>query len=343
MDIPSLYRKEDPPKQIDQTTPLHLVTQLEIINVDSIDMINMIVILTIEIRMKWHDERLAFYDPFMNRENMVHYAKATQIWTPLDDLIIENAIIGEITYDKHKKVQVYPNIPEDTDSALPNENRIYNGTYNFLAVSQRMKVKFNCKFDVYKFPFDEQQCHLVFKMNRYKYTKLKFVEDASIVYNGPAILDQFEIGMMTSKLNNTQQHTKYILTIPLNRIFTHQLLQTFIPTFILSLLGYSTIFVDIERPGDRFMGAVTIMLVLATVLNVVNGDLPKTSYVKLINGWFVWHIVITFVIIIYHILLDRISKQNNKDTINKVNRNAIIIFPIINGIFYAIYFSLTLN
>ena len=243
----------------------------------------------------------------------------------------------------------------------PYENRLYNGSYNLLQVSQRMKVKYNCKFDVYKFPFDGEICYLIFKINRYKNAELTFVQDGPVIYNGPVILNEFEIGFITSKIENTQKHTKFILSIPLNRIFTHQLLKTFIPTVILWLLGYFTMFIDTENPGDRFKGAVTMMLVLATWIGVISGDLPKTSYVKLIDCWLLWHFVTTFVISFYHIFLDRMGKQSinttvtevrpctqgngnitmkikyDKDQIDKFNRNIIVVFFCVNCIFYGIY------
>ena len=195
---------------------------------------------------------------------------------------------------------------------------------------------------------------------------LTFADDGPIVYNGPSIVDQFAIGVMTSKIDTNQHSTKLTLSISLRRIPTNHLLKTIIPTLLLCLLGYSTLFVDIRRPGDRFMGAVTIMLVLATWINVIGSDLPKTSYMKLVDLWFVWHVIMTFIIIIYHIFLDRISTNsilknitkvepcqqvngdngmmtnNEERTAKKMNRIVIILVSIINCIFYLIYFFLAL-
>ena len=368
VDIPSSYRKKDPPGPIAQSTALHLLTRLDIISIDFIDTVKMLVTITIEIHIKWHDERLSFVNIFKDRENFASDAKIAKIWLPLDNLIIDNSIIGETKYDK-VRVQIHPSASQNAiDSAY--ESQIYNGSHNPLSVSQRMKVKYNCKFDIYKFPFDEEICFLVFKINQYKKTKLMFVEEGptSVVYTGPSIVDQFAIGLMVSEINNTKQYTKLTLHIPFKRIFTHQLLQTFFPTFVLWLLGYATIFVDTERPSDRLMASVTIMLVLATLLGVINEDLPKTSYIKLINGWVVWHITIMFTIIIYHIWIDMMRKQsmsyvikkvaplsqemddrngiriqNDINAIDKINKSMMIIFPFLNCTFYIIYFFLTLT
>ena len=114
------------------------------------------------------------------------------------------------------------------------------------------------------------------------------------------------------------------------------------------------------------MGAGTSLLVIATLLNAVNGDLPKTLYMKFIDLWFLWHVVSTLAIIIYHIILDRIRtsfeseyadkvvpfeatdgtkslKENGWIRINKINQSAFIVFLALNGLFYAIYFYITLT
>ena len=89
---------------------------------------------------------------------------------------------------------------------------------------------------------------------------------------------------------HTNVSTLFTISIKFDRIPYNQLLKTFIPIMLLKMLVCSTTLVDIERPGDRFMGSVTVMVVMATWISVISGDLPKTSYVKLVDIWFVWHL-----------------------------------------------------
>ena len=203
-------------------------------------------------------------------------------------------------------------------------------------------------------------------IHQHKSTMLHIVEDGPIIYNGASIVDQFLIGSIHSITNTTKRHTKYIFVIPMSQIFTNQLLMTFIPSFLLWLFGYSTLFIDIEHSSDRFMGAGTALLVIATLLNAINSDLPKTSYMKFIDLWFLWHIFNIFAIIAYHIVLDRMRKHFRKldedsvqhfetaydgngtekegtNKISKINHVVIMVFPFLNGIFYGIYFYLTLQ
>ena len=135
------------------------------------------------------------------------------------------------------------------------------------------------------------------------------------------------------------------------RLYANQITITFVPTLVLWLFGYITLFIEPNEGGfsDRFVGAGTALLVIVTLLNAIHADLPKTSYMKYIDVWFLWHVISVFLMIAYHILLNRLrSYFNTKDInkwnmINRINGSLIIILPAVNGIFYAIYFSLTLS
>ena len=45
-------------------------------------------------------------------------------------------------------------------------------------------------------------------------------------------------------------------------------------------LAYCTFFIHIDDFNDRFMGSLTALLVLASMMPVFTGDLPKASYTK---------------------------------------------------------------
>ena len=148
----------------------------------------------------------------------------------------------------------------------------------------------------------------------------------------------------------------------------NQFLNTFFPTVILWSFGYSTLFIHPDENGfnNRFMGSGTALLVISTLINAVKSDLPKTSYTKFIDIWFLWHVLSVFIIIVYHIVLDRIRKNlddqkrmeddvdehevdNGNATIGsisikieQINKGIIILFPSLNGIFYIVYFYLNL-
>ena len=320
--IPDNYNKIQAPEN--KENPLPIQTQITLINVDMIDTVTMLVGLTVEIKMSWNDSRLTFANLNPHKKNPVPEEIVEQLWLPLDNVVHENAVIGKIHVDDIRKVFVVPiSKPILLNGFEEYEELLYDGAENSLEISQRFRIEYDCVFSLEKFPFDEQECDFFMKMNLDQNNSMALVEDdPPIIYNGEDKIDQFYIGPMNTSTLQSPKETRFILTIHMDRIYNDQMINTFIPTFLLWLLGYSTLFIGIEDFNDRFMGTVTSLLVLASLLSSINMSLPRTSYFKYIDLWFLWYLANIFIIIVYHILLDsgtsRKGEITSNDTTNKV-------------------------
>ena len=350
IEISSSYSRANAPDSPLKYMPMIIKIQNRIISIDSIDTINMMVTLTMELKFKWFDKRLTYSNPDINKTNLISEEQSGKIWTPLRDIIHENAIIGEVAYDSDFVVQIHAIYPGDPEPKKPIENRLFNGSSNDLIGTQRMKATYNCKFDLKKFPFDEHDCFIILRLEQRDDKRTYFIKDEEILYDGENIVGQYLIGKMSADVRNTNESTRTVITIHMIRLYAHQITVTFVPTLVLWLFGYSTLFIEPNEDGfsDRFIGAGTALLVIVTLLNAINEDLPKTSYMKYIDIWFMWHVISVFLMIAYHIILNRLRSYfntmdwNNWKMISKINASLIIAFPAVNGVFYAIYFSLTL-
>ena len=370
VNIPPSYKLANTPKfGSEHDDPMKINIHTKIISIDSIDTVNMILTLTINIVLEWFDKRLMFTNPIWNKHNLIPKETAEELWSPLRDIIHENAIIGEIKYDNDYTMKILPRVPERLDASLSVENRLFNGSYNPLKLKQRMKIKYDCLFDATKFPVDHQTCSLAMKISHKQSNKITFVSKKNVVYKGTQIIDQFSIDIIHGKVQNTNESTKYIINIGMSRLSTNQIINTFFPTLILWFFGYSTLFINSGEHdfNNRFMGAGTSLLVIITLLNTVKGDLPKTAYIKLIDIWFLWHVVSILTIIVYHIILHRIRNhlipkvsddadyfeeqhddkgdltEVNKNKIRNINNTLVISYPILHLIFYMCYFYIKIN
>ena len=101
----------------------------------------------------------------------------------------------------------------------------------------------------------------------------------------------------------------------MDRIYNYQMTSTFIPTSLLWLLAYSTLYIKLEQFNVRFMGTVTSLLVLASLLNSISKSLPSTSYFKFIDLWFLWYLANIFCIVIYHVYANS-RKQPSKENVS---------------------------
>ena len=122
------------------------------------------------------------------------------------------------------------------------------------------------------------------------------------------------------------------------RLYVDQLTSTFFQTFILWLLAYLTLFIPVGNLNERFMGSVTALLVLASLLGTMEDNLPKSNQTKCIDIWFLCYIINIFLIIIFHVILENLSSKSRK----KVNRIFSYIFPAITSVFNVGYFSVSM-
>ena len=327
--LPPNYNKANAPKPNKNNDQLEVKIETIIQNIDAIDTLHMIVTLTLEVHLIWYDRRLRFSNPKMNKVNLIPSETASQLWTPLRDLVHENAVIGEITYVQDNSIKLHAKVPEELDPSKAVENRMFNGSYNPFELTQRMKVKYNCLFNVRNFPFDFNNCSFIMKINQKKEGSIRFVDEDNIAYDGTSIVESFSIGKMTRNIVHTTEATRYTFIIPMNRVWTNQLINTFVPTIILWFFGYATLFIDIDNPSDRFMGSGTALLVIATLISMITGGLPKTSYLKLIDVWLIWHFFFVFFMIWSNILVDRtrIRRVSSKKVKGAtLSRNLILPF-----------------
>ena len=125
-------------------------------------------------------------------------------------------------------------------------------------------------------------------------------------YMGTAIVGQFEIKEISSNTSRTTNDASFTFTIKMRRDYKQHIVCIFLPTFLLWLLAYSSLLIQIDDFSDRFMGSVTALLVFTAFLGPIYDQLPETSYIKFIDIWVMWYMTNMFFICIFHIILDRL-------------------------------------
>ena len=348
--IPSSYNKLHPPLAFSDSSeaPSMLKTQINIISIDDIDSLNMLIVVTFEMQLKWTDARLNFENLDTSAVNPMSEETARNIWMPSEHIIHDNAILGKIIEDPHREIGI-----ENQTVAMPGdimksiENFVHLGSKTQIVLKQRFKITYPCEFDLEKFPFDKHKCNFILKLRLQNKNSILFAKDTpAILYNGPKTVNQFTLDKMTSETIHTTRSTNFIINTHIHRNLMNSVLGTFVPTSLLWSLAYFTLFIDINDFSDRFIGAVTTLLVLVALLNAKNEELPKTSYFKFIDLWFLWYISSILVITVFHIFTNHISNEKRSlaqklSPREKVNRFGLLLFGLTTIMFDVGYFHLT--
>merc|ERR1719167_1077631 len=101
------------------------------------------------------------------------------------------------------------------------------------------------------------------------------------------------------------------VSITFGRRLLGTILTIYLPTVLLNVIGHATNFFK-----PFFFEAVvtvnlTAMLVLTTMFINVSNNLPKTSYVKMIDIWLIFNLLLPFIEVLVHTYMD--SLRNDED------------------------------
>ena len=94
------------------------------------------------------------------------------------------------------------------------------------------------------------------------------------------------------------------MRIVLKRKITTELLTTFLPTVLLLLITFTTIFFDKELFGDALAVNLTIMLVMTTIFTSKVEELPPTSDTKMIDIWLIGCLLVPFTEVVLRTIID---------------------------------------
>ena len=109
-------------------------------------------------------------------------------------------------------------------------------------------------------------------------------------------LTMFTITNLT--LTKKKKSNIVFMALKLKRKVTTELLTTYLPTILLLLITFVTIFFDKDLFGDAIAVNLTIMLVMTTIFTSKIEELPPTSDMKMIDIWLIFCLVVPFLEVI---------------------------------------------
>ena len=336
VEIPKSYRKIKPPRMtvsnsslegtMGETDVLGIATTVKIINVNAVDTVKMWIGLTVDVQMTWYDNRLRYRNLVPGQKHMLSRNTAEKLWLPLEKIVYDNAVLGKVHKNKVGDVAILAtqNLAQTIESMNPyrdKEDTWYKGEEQAIEMTLRQKIDFSCTFKLIKFPFDEQQCDFSMTMKNAKYLGVKLLENqSSVEYKKPLKINEFEIIEITSMVTNVERsksnhgitstganeisgnsESKFVFTMYLRRHYEHYIVSLFFPTLLLWLIAYMTLFLNPSDISNRSRISITILLVLVSLIGSIKQDIPQTSYLKCVDGWFIWYNSNIFIITCFHV------------------------------------------
>nr|XP_040579043.1 uncharacterized protein LOC121127678 [Lepeophtheirus salmonis] len=128
--------------------------------------------------------------------------------------------------------------------------------------------------------------------------------------------------------------------IILKRMFINLLWTTYLPTFCLQVVAMLTLFFPQERFETTIMITLTTTLVMYTLYQSVSFSLPATGYVKLIDTWLIFCLILLFFIFVLEVIIElcKLSTTKKKNRIALFAKCCIISCSILFDVWYSLKF-----
>ncbi|ESP02706.1 hypothetical protein LOTGIDRAFT_180167 [Lottia gigantea] len=253
--------------------------------------------LTIFLRQSWSDNRLQ-YEQLPNITALELDARLMEkIWVP--DLFFTNekrAIFHHVTVP-NRLMHIYP-----------------NGTVNY---SCRISMTLSCDMDLHKYPFDDQDCHIVMESYGYSTSNLIFKWNPTPIIKRPEVkLPQFEMVKWTwSDCTKTYVNTNYTCLSAdfyLIRNYGYYIAQIYIPSVLVVILSWVSFWLDIDAIPARISLGLLTVLTMTTQSSGARANLPRVSYIKAIDVWMAMCLFFVFAALVefaYVNVMSRVEKR----------------------------------
>ena len=309
------YLKDKTPPPLKSGSKLPVVLDIDIYNILEIHEVQNMISLKFDLEATWFDSRLNFFNLKMNSQmNTLSSAEAQMIWVPTilffntkEHLTSKNDAQTIIKVARSQKGSLI-------GSTVSEDIMNFEGAKNELKLNRVYEVNFICVYDMRFYPFDIQICKVDMVMAG---SAAMFIalEPGRLIYSGEKDLSQYFVMNSTMRRATIKNKQGLQVSLTLGRKLLGNILTVYVPTSLLVLIGHSTNYFK-----DFFFEAVvtvnlTCMLVLVTMFISVSSSLPKTSYIKMIDYWLIFTLMLPFVEVLLHTYMENLNDDEDR-TIN---------------------------
>ncbi|XP_071514440.1 uncharacterized protein [Panulirus ornatus] len=322
--FPEDYTRDISPKARGISQDSVLITLDFRIETVVVDTSSMKMTLSFVFSMIWSDERLDYQNLKVNEsKNEVSLSTLRSLWTPLIRFMNtdgnHHTEVDEFTTAHVKRVCEHVGMNE----SAPAEVEVYEGDCNTVTINRRYNLNFMCNFNLLLYPFDAQFCSAHVRIISASKTFLKFHPELSTAeYTGNPSLLEYEVGRVSLRQDDSGTFSEAYVKVPLTRLYGYAMVNIFLPSILLLVISYVTLFFSEEVFETRMMASLTNLLVMATLFTQTSASLPKTSYFKMVDVWLLMCIALIFLIVILHALIDyllRLQDINGTTQVLKVS------------------------
>ena len=176
----------------------------------------------------------------------------------------------------------------------------YNGTHCRVRYKLHFSTHVHCRLNLRMYPFDQQICHLIFFLENVPLQKAS-LHNLLLNATDTDVSSPPEYAVSTPTFTTNSSTASFVITFVLSRYVSFHMFATYLPTSLLHFIGFRTLSIPASNFQDRGTMSLTTLLVLISLYTETLTALPITSYIKLIDVWFIFSITFLSLIISIHL------------------------------------------
>ncbi|KAG7168338.1 Glutamate-gated chloride channel-like 9 [Homarus americanus] len=309
--FPPEYKGDRPPRGFVESDLLLLSPTVYIFRVVKVSDLEQSFTALLVVETRWQDPRLTYHNLNDNFYlNKLSLEDKGRLWIPRYSF--QNAYDGDIHLLREEVYVEKIGNASIRDFNVVNMDTIYESNSASLNVHQSFFGSFTCDLDIVTYPFDHQHCDVQIVFTSLHKQHLAF-RNVQVLYRGSQMISSYEIGNFSAATVNDSLVPYFCLQVrfSLRRQYERIVLVMFLPSFMLVIIGYATLYIKLGLLQVRLTVSLTTLLVLYTLSDQISSHLPQTSYLKIIDYWFFSCIFLLFSIILFHVFIEFIDSPSS--------------------------------
>nr|XP_027212841.1 ligand-gated ion channel 50-like [Penaeus vannamei] len=213
-----------------------------------------------------------------------------------EDITISTGEFGEpraepVRRKRHRNVET---VEKDGSSTSNRGKRDLRRSQNPLRFGQKVNAPFSCVMNLRNFPFDYPAMPSAPSASTPP-ARTSFLWDSlNVSYVGEVLLTEYEVGNVTVERQVDRDYSLAVISITFYRRFWFYVTSAYLPTVMLMMISYASLFIKRENDDLRVMMTLTTLLVLYALYQQISDGLPRTSYTKAVDVWCFFAITFIF-------------------------------------------------
>ncbi|KAH8292747.1 hypothetical protein KR018_011213 [Drosophila ironensis] len=206
-------------------------------------------------------------------------------------------------------------------------------------VSNRIKATLHCWLNLKKFPFDEQHCSTVLESWMYNTSELvlHWEQKRPITFDSGLHLTEFLLQrswynetVINADLSDLRHgafagnYSSMSFTVHLTRVVGFYLMDYFLPSMLIVAISWVSFWLQADQAPPRITLGTSTLLTFITLASAQGKTLPKVSYIKVSEVWFLGCTIFIFGSMVEFAFVNTIWRRKNSVPVKKLNSKHIL-------------------